>query len=198
MTAEEQISPVPTPSEVEAPTAEATPEAQDVQRLLPESTRLELSDGTEVDVLPLKTRQFFRLLKIVTRGGAPILRSMPLSLDAGAAEFTQQLLAVVIMAVPEAEQQAVEFIQSMVEPVGLTGDAEIDLAKRRALHNSLYNPELDDTLAIIEKVISIEGEDIRKLGNRLARMFALAEKTGQTKIATDQQPQPGEEVVQPV
>jgi len=165
------------------------------------SGRIELSDGLEVEVQPLKTRQFFRLLKVITRGGAAMLSQIPLTGSMDREEFVQNILALLVFSIPEAEEEAIEFFTSMVRPVGLTGDKDADREKRIAVVTAMNNPELDDLLTIAEEIFRREGEDIQALGNRLARMFSLAEKAGQTKPdpqgpkETSPMPQPSEEVI---
>lgn len=156
-------------------------ESDAVHRLMPESGRIELVSGMEVEIVPLKTRQFFRLLKVITRGGASMLTQMPLRAGMAPEEFTQNLLALLVFSIPEAEQEAIDFFSSMVTPVGLTGDKDADREKRVEMLTELNNPELDDLLTIAEAIVQREGKDIQALGNRLARMFSIAEKAGQTK-----------------
>jgi hypothetical protein len=152
----------------------------DVDILEGEPTTVELSDGREVDIQRLKTRQLFKLLKIVTRGGADLVGNLrlPDSSD-DTSEFTTQLLALVAFSIPEAEDEAIEFIQSMVLPVG-TDLKPKNRAAREAnqelfdeLSTFLANPEIEDTIAIIEAIVRIESKDIQRLGKRLAATFKV-------------------------
>lgn len=148
----------------------------EVDALSPEPTELTLSSGTVVRVERLRTRGMFKLLKIVTRGAGPILAQMPLDFDDSEA-FVQQLLAVVVMAVPEAENEAIEFVQSMVTPVDFIEHPKTkeqinnnkDLIS--ALVLELDDPEIEDTLSIIEAIVRNEAHDIQALGKRLGSIL---------------------------
>lgn len=147
-----------------------------------------LTTGTVLVLQPLKARQFFKLLKIVTRGAGPILPSLQFSSDDTTEQWVQKFLAVIMMAIPESEQETLEFIASMVKPAGLIeGRALNKQDKERndelwdAVERDLGNPELEDLLTVIEAIVNAEGEDLKALGKRLMSMFELAKKTGQLK-----------------
>ncbi len=149
-----------------------------------EVTTLTLESGTQIEIVPLKTRQFFRLMKIVTHGAGEAIAN--LNLDLAEEEFVLKLLATVVFAIPDAENETIDFLQSMVSPVGLrTGvilnkqDREYNANLWAGLDVELANPEIGDTISIIEAVVKREGEDLQALGKRLMSMFSIAEKTGQ-------------------
>jgi hypothetical protein len=153
-----------------------------------DSRRVVLSTGTVLVLQELKARQFFKLLKIVTRGAAPIIPNLKVTSDSTVEEWTQQFLAVVMLALPESEQETLEFIASMIKPEGLIEGRALNKADKErndalwdAVERDLGNPELDDLVTIIEAIIKNEGEDLKALGKRLMGMFQLATKTGQLK-----------------
>lgn len=145
----------------------------DVDALVPESEEITLSSGSVVRVERLRTRGMFKLLKIVTRGGGPILMQMDLDFN-DTQTFVGQFLAVVMMAIPEAEDEAIEFIQSMAVPAGFKENAKskADQARNQELVAELLeeldDPTIDDTFSIIETIIKNEAHDIQALGKRLA------------------------------
>lgn len=173
-----------------------TSAVSEIDRLDPQGETIKLSSGIQVTVLPLRMRQLFRLLRIVTRGGAaylPMLRdALMMSGDENAAEvFGTQLIAIAMIALPEAEDEAVDFVQSVVEPASLLPGkdkqaTEINASRRNALADELGNPDLDDLVTIIETVIDREKDDLVALGKRLGAMFNLAVKTGQVDQETAQ------------
>ena len=148
----------------------------EVEALDPQPDVITLSTGLEVNVERLRTRGMFKLLKIVTRGAGPFLMQMPLDFD-DAEGFVQQLLAIVVMAVPEAEDEAIQFIQSMVTPVGLVDRPKTEAQKKankeliERLVDDLDDPEVDDTISIIEAVVRNEAHDIQALGKRLGSIL---------------------------
>lgn len=174
MTAEKKK---PTPTE-----DESVPE--DIERLDPNPRDVTLSTGTEVSIKPMRMREFFKLLRIITRGGAEILGNMRLSLNMPEDEFVAQFLALLFFAIPEAEDETEEFLAAMVEPKALTGNKKADEAERTRLEAELDNPELEDAFAIIEAIVRNEAKDLQALGNRLRAAFNLAEKTGQLKATS--------------
>ncbi len=169
------------------------PVQDDEMRVLdPDKTEVLLSDGTRVYIEPLRARQFFKLLRIVTRGALPNMQDFSLfrvGSDMEASEFAGRFLSLMLLSIPEAENEAIDFINSMVRPVGLIErPSGMKLNKQDIERNTvlwtdvitvLDNPELDDLVTIVEAIVRREAADIQALGKRLAAMFKLAEKTGQ-------------------
>lgn len=162
--------------------------AKDAEVLVPEVNVVTLSSGNKVEIVPLKTRQFFKLLKIITRGAGDALTSLRLDPNDSDMEFAGKLIATFGFSIPEAEDEAIDFIQSMCKPVGLNDrpasslnkqDREHDLALWEQMVTDLENPELEDLLSVIEAVITQETPNLKALGKRLGQMFNLARKTGQ-------------------
>ncbi len=165
---------------------------------IPESVTLR--SGTVIMLEPLKARQFFKLLRIITHGALPGMQSSGLfdmdGLDSE--EFIGRLLSVTLLSIPDAEDETILFLRSLCYPAGLIerkGLNKQDVEKNRALWESLdeelENPDLDDLVTIIEAVIKREASDIQALGKRLASMLKLAEKTGQLNTPSES-PSPSE------
>ena len=160
----------------------------ELERIDPQLAIVPLSTGYEVALQRLKTRQFFRLLKVLTRGLGPALIQSGLDFNDDPAGFGQKLLAMTLMAIPEAEQQFIEFLQSMCKPVGLHEPDGRALDRKEIKENQalitelveeLNNPELDDLLDLAEAIVKAEAADIQSLGKRVASLLELAKKTGQ-------------------
>lgn len=155
-----------------------TTESNDVEALAPSPDTVTLESGLVVRVERLRTRGMFKLLKVVTRGGGPILMQMPLDFNDTEA-FVQQFLAVVMMAVPEAEDEAIDFIRAMVTPAEFDENAKTKAAQQRnrdlieELVKELEDPEIGDTLEIIMKIVQNEASDIAALGKRLAATLKI-------------------------
>lgn len=157
------------------------PVKDEVDRLLDEpGGPLTLASGTVVTLRPLKLREFLKLLKIITRGAGTLLQDLQLDFE-DATQFTQTLLAVVLFAVPEAEDETIEFIQTIVEPTELSGDLKEQAGQRLTLMRELENPELEDMIEILTALIRAEGRDLQSLGKRLRVMFQTAQKLGALK-----------------
>ena len=160
------------PEDTEAPEVS---ESADLDTLASEPSFLTLESGFEVNVVRLKTRQLFKLLKVITRGVGPVLSNLSFSQETSTEEFTSTLLTAVLLAIPEAEDESIEFIRGMVEPANLIErpkskpEKEVNAGLELELDDALTdNPELEDTVAIIERVIRVEAPHIQALGKRLA------------------------------
>lgn len=166
--------------------------ATEIDKLDPVPETVPLRSGMVVQLESLRSRQFFKLLRIVTHSALPGLRDANLlSLDAmgDTQEFMGRLLSVVLLSIPDAENETIDFVRSLCYPAALIepnskrglnkADVEHNQTLWDALDEELINPDLDDLITIIEAVIKREAEDIQALGKRLASMFKLAEKTGQ-------------------
>jgi hypothetical protein len=103
----------------------------------------------------------------------------------------------VIMAIPDAEQDAILFLSSMCRPVGIKPKPDSQLTKQEKEDNTalwdqfseeLNNPDPSDTLDLVEAIIRQEAEDIRNLGKRIASMLELARKTGAAEEPTPPAP----------
>lgn len=150
----------------------------DIDTLASEPKPLTLCSGFEIEVLRLKTRATMSLLKILTRGASTVLGELAFSSEMRTEEFTGQLLGAMIVAIPEASDETVEFINMMVEPAGLKKGRKLSDADFRhndeleeKLRDELEDPELDDLVTVLEQIIKNEGEHILALGKRLALLL---------------------------
>src|SRR4051812_355314 len=109
---------------------DVTPEEQEpappvgrseTERLDPQPVPGRFKSGTEFDVEPLKLRQFLALLRILTRGAGAALSMGGLS-SRDTEDFARQLMAMLLFAIPEAEEETIMFIKSMVRPKLPKGD----------------------------------------------------------------------------
>lgn len=163
----------------------------EIDVLDPVPEQLKLSSGTVVLVEDLKARQFFKFLRIITHGALPMVSDLSIfkmDSDMDTGEFGARLLSLMILSIPDAEDESVDFIRAMVKPYGLIegglrGLNKVDKERNeelwRRVDADLENPELDDLITIIEAVVKREAADIQALGKRLGAMFKMAEKTGQ-------------------
>lgn len=156
----------------------------DTDAIVTEPRALTLENGVEVRVERIRLRQLMRFLKILTRGAGGALSSLSLSEDSSQEEFATNILMATILAFPEAEDESVDFLTSMVSPAGLIegkklskAEMEINDGKYQAVIEALHNPELDDTVAIITAIVEVEGPHIRSLGKQLATLLKAQKKS---------------------
>lgn len=156
---------------------------KDIDILDPKTNVVTLQSGTQVEVVRLKSRQLFKLLRIVTHGVGDSLSALRIDPDDSDSAFAVKIVTTLAFAIPEAEDEAIEFIQAMVKPVGLIerrGLSDADQQRNAELWTTamyeLENPEIDDIFTVIEKVIYTEAPNLKSLGKRLVQMFNLAMK----------------------
>lgn len=173
--------------------------ANEIDKLDPLPESVTLRSGLVIQLESLRSRQFFKLLRIITHGALPgMANAGMLSADGmESEEFLGRLVTVVLLAIPDAEDETIEFVRSMCYPAGLIDrknlnkqDIEHNTALWEGLDEELINPDLDDLVTIIEAIIKREAEDIQALGKRLMAMFKLAEKTGQINSSNGSSPNP--------
>src|SRR6516164_2046821 len=156
----------------------------ELDRLDPEPVIVKMSTGFAVEVVRLRTRQFFRLLRVLTNGAGPAMMQAGLNFRDNPDDFTQKFLMLVLMSIPDAEQQAIMFLQSMLKPAGLADKPDSQLTKQQKEDN----PELTDTIDLIEVMVRQEAPELQALGKRLQAMMAVFQKTGQDQEPPEPEP----------
>jgi hypothetical protein len=166
------------------------PDDSELDRIDPQPETCKLSTGLQVDIVRMRTRQFFRLLRVLTHGAGPALTQAQLDFSGDASEFAKKLLTLVLISIPDAENEAVQFLASMCRPSGVIDKPSSQLTKQEAAENTalwdrfnedLHNPELEDTIDLIEVIVRQEAPELQALGKKLQRVFKLFQATGQDK-----------------
>jgi hypothetical protein len=167
----------------------------ELDRLDPEPSTHKLSTGLAVEIVRLRTRQFFRLLKVLTHGAGPAVVQAGLDFSAGAEQFATQLVTLVAMSIPDAEQEAIAFLQSMCKPAGLIDKSKLSKQEQEdnealweQFNKDLFNPEIEDTIDLVELIIKAEAPELQALGKKLQRMLQLFRATGQDKEPPEEEP----------
>lgn len=158
----------------------------DIDAIAAEPTPLVLANGQEVKIERLRTRALMSLLKILTRGASEALATIRFGDDVSQEEFTGQLIGAVVLAIPEAEDETIEFINRMVSPSGVrTGgrlskaDIERNVEMEQELRRTLDDPELDDLVKIISEIVKTEAPHIIALGKTLGALIRV-QQTSET------------------
>lgn len=148
------------------------------------------SSGFEAEVVPMKTRQLFRLVRILTQGaGLALSTDIDLGkLFGGASDESgmENIIALLVLAIPEAEEASLDFLEAMFKPANLYEGRTISDEQRAAnvemwgdLAEELYNPEMEDLVGMVELIITREAPALASLGKRLTTTLELMSKTGQ-------------------
>jgi hypothetical protein len=185
-----------------APKSEQTVEVDPVAALQPESEIDRINPDPSLVTMPksgmdlrlqrMGTRQLMRLLRILTHtsGGALVQEVFQFAYaekpkdeaerEQAAKDFGQRMIALVLLSIPDAENEFMDFIGSMYQPDGFIDKRADQLteiqrknndALNQAYNAAIFNPDPEDTYVLIEAVIRREAKDIYGLGNRLALLF---------------------------
>jgi hypothetical protein len=177
------------------------PDDSELDRIDPQPVECKLSTGFTVEVVRMRTRQFFRLLRVLTHGAGPALTQSGLDFSAPGEEFGAKLLMLVVMSIPDAEQEAIAFLASMCRPAGIVEKPAGKLTKQENESNQalwdrynteLHNPDMGDTLDLIEVIVQVEAPELQALGKKLQRTLDLFRKTGQDKEPPEAEASPQE------
>lgn len=173
--------------------------SDELDAISPDVELLVMTTGFELEIVRMQTRQFFRLLKVITHGAGTKLIQEGLDFEAPPEVFGARLLMIIAMSIPDAETEAINFLQSVAQPAGLHGGIygkqPSQMSKQEVLDDNalwdrfreeLFNPDPMDTLAIIEVLARREAEDVQALGKKLRAMLEIFTKTGQ---AAEQEPE---------
>lgn len=155
---------------------------------------LTLVSGTPIKVNRLRTREMMALLRILTRGAADVLGNLVIDENTTQADFAGTFVAGIVLAIPEAEEETINFLNVMVthadlkEGVRLTKqEIAANIRLEEQLREELRNPELEDTVTIISEVIKTEAPHMIALGKQLGvliraqQMNANAKQGGSSK-----------------
>lgn len=149
----------------------------EIESISSEPVVLTLSSGLRVRVERLRTRQLMKLLKVVSTGAGPLLGSVDFQQDTES--VLAELLGITILAVPEAEDEVINFVRSLLSPASLIQDPktpqeqEANGNEMRLFQEETANPDLDDLVTIIETVYRVEGPHLASLGKRLSTLLNL-------------------------
>lgn len=127
----------------------------DTDTILAEPSTFTLQNGLKVEVQRIQTRQLLRLLKIISNGAGPAFSDLDLTNPDE--DFASTLLVAIALALPNAEDETIEFLTSMVLPAdfkkgrGLSKEEiEANQALLDQLNDEFFNPDLDDLVSLLE------------------------------------------------
>lgn len=115
-------------------------------------------------IKPMKTREFLAFLKIITSGAGSIIANLKWS--GSPEEVTSTLLAVVVIAIPNAVDEFIDFLAAALDP-------QVDGVTPRSVLGT--NPDLDVLLDVFESVALQEKDNLSTLlGKAQAMLSRLA------------------------
>lgn len=130
-------------------------------------------DGITARVKRLKSKEFLGLIRVLTLGLGPSIGQFDLS-GKDEEEVQGKVIAMFIMAIPEAIDEFGEFLFSVVEPVDKSQDGQ--------LHLAMKNPDMDVLLEVITVIAEQEADDFASLVGKakaaLTRIQSVYRPTG--------------------
>lgn len=161
---------------VEAPVAEPTVEAEapveasaepekkdDLEAILPTPFQVKV-DGMNCRVRRLKTREFLALVQVLTSGLGPALGNVKLDFSDDET-IARDLSALMLLAIPNAVDEFVFFLTSVVEPVQ-------DADRGKVATYLQDNPDLDVMMEIFEGIAVQEKDDLVVLAGKAQAMWS--------------------------
>lgn len=128
-----------------------------------------LTTGHVVNIRPIKTQQFLKMVKIFMQGAPEALPLLVPDQD----DFKGMLQAVLINAAGNAPDAAISFIQGAVQipPAAFEGKSQKEKETMvNEIYGALQDPEIEDTLEIIGGIIQLDGDHLEALGKRVVAM----------------------------
>lgn len=141
-------------------------------------------DGLDIDIKveQLRTRQLFKFLKILTVGAGAALADLSISAETDSSELAQELIAILLISIPEAENEVMEFLNSMIAPVDLIeperskDDHAANVEKYTKLYREFNNPLPGDTISLLVRIVQNEAPNLLALGKQIAALLPTAAK----------------------
>lgn len=138
--------------------------------------------GLTVKLSQIRTREALKLLRVIGAGAGSLISDIRISQDTEPEELAQELIALLLVSITEAEVEVIDFIHALVNPIDLIEPVktreqrEENVKKYTELYTKLDNPDLGDTLVILKTVITNESPNFLALGKQLAAMLPSAAK----------------------
>ena len=132
----------------------------DVESILPEEAQLTIAE-MDVEISRLNLREFLSLMNVITTGMGHNIRNVDFS--APQDELIPQMLGLLMMAVPKAADETIDFVRLVVKAKNKTDAAALDLYLR--------NPDLDVFMDVIAKVIEQEAGELKELMGKAVSHF---------------------------
>lgn len=142
-----------------------TENTADLDGILPEEGGL-VVEGIPATVKRLKSREFLQLIRVLTRGLGE--NAGMLDLNGDESEVQGKLIAMFVMAIPEAHEEFQQFVFGVVEPVSS--------AQKDELRKALDNPELEVLIDVLTLIAVQEAPDFRSLVGKLKAALVLVQK----------------------
>lgn len=137
---------------------------EDLEAILPVTGKLEV-EGIPCKIRRLKSREFLQLVRVLTTGLGSSMQDFDLTGDES--EVQGKMLALMLMAIPEAHEEFGDFVFSVVDPENKSDSAE--------LRKALDNPEIEVLVDVLTIVAAQEAPDFRSLVGKLKAALKIVQ-----------------------
>lgn len=143
-----------------------TDRQEDVDVIVPMLTERFVIEGIDVRVGRLRTREMLSLLGILTKGLGDHIGQLDFDSD-DENEFGAKMIGLMLVAIPEAQDEFIDFVQRIVVPV--------DKSDQTKLYKLLDNPELETLMDVAERVVAQEKGELSQLVGKARAMWTRME-----------------------
>jgi hypothetical protein len=143
-------------------------EPSEFDSILPQGGRVEIAPGLLAEVRRLKSREFLLLMRVITRGLGGGISQVRLT-GSDPEEMQQELLTLLMLAVPEAIEEFGDFLLAIVEPV--------TEAERAKVKQAAMNPDPDKLLDVLGVLVEQEKDDLSALVGKARAWLARIQRT---------------------
>lgn len=120
-----------------------------------------------VRVNRLRTIELLMLLRALSAGVGPALAEVDFTDDTD--ENVGLMVGLIITGMGEAGPQVMDFLRAVVKPVGKDDKARVS--------KEMVNPDIEDTLEIVERIVAQEMPDFERLLGKAQTMFERMQTT---------------------
>lgn len=141
----------------------------DLEIIVPVVGEMDIN-GVRCRVNRLKTREFLALMRMMVRGAGPAMKPLLDSIEwDDQKQAVTDLLAVLMVVVPEAPEDFMAFLRSVVTPIVDDGK-KVDKDTLLLWGTEMQNPELDTMLEIAKRIVTQEIDDLQALVGKAKAM----------------------------
>jgi hypothetical protein len=156
----------------------AKTEVNDLNVIAPDEETIDIA-GIRCRVRRVRLRELMLLARVITAGVGSNLADIDLG---EGEEFQSRMMALLVMAVPEAGDELVDLFRALIEPADKLTDAQT-----RELQRELANPDPTEALGVVEILARQEKDTFPLLMGKARQVFGAVSalyRTGQKADST--------------
>lgn len=135
----------------------------DLNVIVPEKGGVVLVDGAEYRVKRIRLIELASFMRVISTGAGPVLMQAGALFD-NEEDMTGQITGLVIVALPNAVEEFIDFLNTVLEPVGEVEDGKI------------VNPDPTAVLDVVALMVEQEKDDWQALMGKARQMWEITVK----------------------